>query len=131
MQAAYPAPARPKSTFLEKHPKVAINLAQLLAGRVRRLSELVEDTLFLTLPSRLAKKLVGLAQTYGKETPTGVLIELRRSQHELGELVGATRESINKQMRAWASEGLVRFDQGYITITDSEGLESLASYLIP
>ena len=78
---------RDLNPFLEKHPKVAINLAQLLAGRVRRLSELVEDTLFLKLHSRLAKKLVGLAQTYGKETPTGVLIELRLSQLELGELV--------------------------------------------
>ncbi len=122
---------RDLNPFLENHPKVAIKLAQLLAGRVRRLSELVEDTLFLTLPSRLAKKLIGLAQMYGKETPTGVLIELRLSQHELGELVGATRESINKQMRAWASEGLVRFNHGYITISESEGLESLARYLIP
>lgn len=117
--------------FLEKHPAVAISLAAVLAGRVRRLSELMEDTLFLTLPSRLAKKLVGLAQTYGKKTPTGVLIELRLPQHELGELVGATRESINKQIRAWTREGLLRFDQGFITITDVDGLESLARFLIP
>ncbi len=117
--------------FLEKHPAVALNLAVVLAGRVRRLSELMEDTLFLSLPSRLAKKLIGLAQTYGRETPKGVLIELRLPQHELGELVGATRESINKQMRAWTAEGLVQFNRGFITITDSDGLESIARYLIP
>ena len=116
--------------FLESHPRVTLNLAGVLAARLRRLSELMEDTLFLTLPSRLAKKLIGLAQAYGKSTPSGVRIGVRLPQAELGELVGATRESINKQMRAWSAAGLVEVDRGFITIVDEDGLESVARYMI-
>ena len=90
----------------------------------------MEDTLFLTLPSRLAKKLIALAQAYGKRTPSGVRIGVRLPQAELGELVGATRESINKQMRAWSAAGLVEVDRGFITIVDEDGLESVARYMI-
>ncbi len=116
--------------FLERHPRVALNLAGVLAARLRRLSELMEDTLFLTLPSRLAKKLIGLAQAYGKRTPEGVRIGVKLPQAELGELVGATRESINKQMRAWGERGLIEVDRGFITILDEEGLESVSRYMI-
>ena len=116
--------------FLEKHPRVAIELAGVLASRLRRLSEVMEDTLFLTLPSRLAKKILTLANTYGRETEDGVVIQLKLPQQELGELVGTSRESINKQLRAWVEEGLVRVDHGYITVCHHAALEQLARFLI-
>jgi CRP/FNR family cyclic AMP-dependent transcriptional regulator len=116
--------------FVEKHPAVAIELASVLASRLRKLSEVMEDTLFLTLPSRLAKKILMLAQSYGKPTDDGVMIELKLPQQELGELVGTSRESINKQLRAWVEEGLVRVDRGYITVLNRDGLEHLARFLM-
>ena len=116
--------------FLEKHPAVAIELAGVLASRLRKLSEVMEDTLFLTLPSRLAKKILTLAHTYGRPTDDGVVIELKLPQQELGELVGTSRESINKQLRAWVEEGLVRVDRGYITVVQRDGLEHLARFLL-
>jgi CRP-like cAMP-binding protein len=116
--------------FLEQHPKVAINLARLLAERLRGVSERMEDTVFLTIPARLAKKLLGLVHAYGRETAEGTRINLRLSQQELGELVGATRESVNKQLRTWVDQGIVTVDQGYITILNEEELESLARFVI-
>jgi len=116
--------------FLGSRPAVAIELAEVLARRLRHLSELMEDTQFLTLPSRLAKKLVALSATYGHETPKGLRIELRLPQAELGELVGTSRESINKQLRAWSENGLLQFDRGYITICDRDGLEEMARMLV-
>jgi CRP-like cAMP-binding protein len=115
--------------FFERNPKAAMKLASVLATHVRRLSELVEDTVFLGLPSRLAKKLLSLAQRYGKDTPEGLLIDLRLPQHELGELVGTSRESINKQLRQWAEEGLVRVERGYVTLTNPDRLQELARLL--
>jgi CRP-like cAMP-binding protein len=112
--------------FLEEHPKVAISLAGILAARVRTLSEVMEDARFLSLESRLAKKLLHLARSYGRETASGMRIDLKLPQHELGELVGVSRESVNKQLRAWGQEGLVRFDRGYITILDPDGLDAVA-----
>ncbi|MCP4004194.1 MAG: Crp/Fnr family transcriptional regulator [bacterium] len=116
--------------FLEKHPRVTVNLAAVLAGQVRRLSELMEDTLFLTLPSRLAKKLLSLAQSYGRPGEKGTRIEMRLPQGELGELVGSSRESVNKQLRSWSEESIVEFDRGYVTILDHDRLESLAHMLL-
>jgi CRP-like cAMP-binding protein len=115
--------------FFERNPKAAMRLASVLAERLRRISELVEDTVFLGLPSRLAKKLLALAQRYGKETPQGLLIDLKLPQHELGELVGTSRESINKQLRQWGEEGLVHVEGGYVTLVDRSRLEDLARLL--
>ncbi|MCG8590437.1 MAG: Crp/Fnr family transcriptional regulator [Proteobacteria bacterium] len=112
--------------FLERHPKVAIRLAQILAARVRRLSTLTEDMVFAGLPARLAKRLLALAKSYGTSTPEGTRIDLRLPQQELGELVGTSRESVNKQLRAWVQEELVAVDRGFITLLDCERLEDLA-----
>lgn len=115
--------------FLERNPKAAIKLAAVLAKRIRNLTELAEDTVFLGLPSRLAKKLISLADRYGKPTPEGLKIDLKLPQHELGELVGTSRESINKTLRQWGEENLVSFASGYLTIRDKDRLEDLADLL--
>ena len=67
---------------------------------------------------------------YGDEIDGGVKINLRLSQEEWGDLVGATRESINKQMRAWTEAGIIRTDGGYIMLERPEALEQLAGCLI-
>jgi len=115
--------------FLEHHPKVAIHLAAVMAARVRRLSERAEDALFLTLPARLAKKLLALANTYGHPTPEGVLIDVRLPQQDLADLVGTTRESINKQLRSWEEEGFVKLERTRITILRPEELTESARFL--
>jgi len=112
--------------FLRSHPDASLALMSVLAGRLRSLSELVEDTLFLNLPVRLAKKLIALAETHGQRTPEGLRIELKLSQGEWGDLVGATRESINKQLRTWGEAGLVRLHQGYLVIRRPERLAAIA-----
>lgn len=113
--------------FLKDHPEVSVKLLYVLAQRLKRVSELVEDTLFLNLPLRFAKKLSALARAYGERTETGVRVDLKLSQEEWGDLVGATRESINKQMRAWTEAGIVSVEKGYIVIHNPHELEKLAA----
>ncbi len=115
--------------FLEKHPKVTIELAGILAARLRTLSEHTEDALFLTLPSRLAKMLLQLSATYGQQTSDGILIDIRLPQQDLADLVGTTRESVNKQLRSWEEEGLVKLERTRITIIEQSGLEASARFL--
>ncbi len=113
--------------FLHSHPDASIKLLSVLAERLKNVSELVEDTLFLNLPVRLAKKLVYYAGIYGEPAQGGgVRISLRLSQEEWGDLVGATRESINKQLRAWSEQGIVRSEKGFLVIRRQESLERLA-----
>jgi CRP/FNR family cyclic AMP-dependent transcriptional regulator len=113
--------------FLKRSPDVAVRMLGVLAERLKNASELVEDVQFLNLPVRLAKKLVLFADRYGSEGKDGsVKIDLKLSQEEWGDLVGTTRESINKQMRAWADDGLIRIDAGFVTLLRPEAIERLA-----
>ena len=117
-------------SFLRGHPDVAINLLEVLAQRMKRVSELVEDTLFLNLPLRLAKKLLSLAHAYGEPHAEGLRLDLKLSQEEWGDLVGTTRESVNKQLRAWTEDGLITVDRGYIVIHNRRELEKLAGAVV-
>lgn len=111
--------------FLEKNPKVAILLLSTLASRVRTADELCEDNFFRNLPSRLAKRFLGLADSYGNETDHGVTIGMKLSQGDIGKLAGASRESINKQLKAWEEDGLISVENGMITIREIERMEDL------
>lgn len=114
---------------LRREPDVAVKLLRVVAERVKHLSELVEDTLFLNLPIRLAKKLAAFAASDGEKTPDGIRISIRLSQEEWGDLVGATRESVNKQLKVWVDEGLIALDRGHVTIRRPEELEALVAFL--
>lgn len=112
--------------FLERNPKVAIRLLGTLALRLRLTNELFEDTLFRNLSTRLAKRLLLLADSHGEADNGGTRITLKLSQTELGNMVGTSRESVNKQLRAWEEEGLIACKKGYITLLTPHILESLA-----
>jgi CRP/FNR family cyclic AMP-dependent transcriptional regulator len=117
-------------SFLTTHPEIPRKLLTVLAMRLKRVSELVEDTLFLNLPMRLAKKLLSLSRIYGEKTTDGIRIDVKLSQEEWGDLVGTTRESVNKQMRKWTDAGVVRIDEGYLVILNPIELEKLAGAVI-
>ncbi len=112
--------------YLERHPRVAVHLLAAVAAKMRRLCEFVDDTNFLSLPARLAKRLLELSTSYGLETRRGTRIELRLTQTELGALVGTTRESVNKQLRDWEEKEIVETDEGHLLIHRSDRLEAIA-----
>lgn len=113
--------------FLEQHPKVAIHLLTVISSRLRSADEMLEDTLFRNLPARLAKKLLSLAESYGREDDNGnTRIELKLSQQELGQLVGTSRESVNKQLRYWERTGMLTVEQRHITLLEEGELEHIA-----
>ncbi len=114
------------TAFLDQHPAVSRKLLGVLARRVRELSERVEDRAFLEAPARLAKCLAALAERYGKPQPEGLVCALRLSQSELGELVDATRESVNKLLRTWKSDGVVTHEPERIVFHDLAALRRLA-----
>ncbi len=118
--------------LLEQSPGIAVKLLHVLSGRLRRLSQRSEDAAFLDVPSRLARSLLDLATRFGERprgTTSGIVITLKLSQQELGDLVGATRESVNKHLKDWARQGLVEIDGGRMTISDIEGVRKIARVL--
>ena len=116
--------------LLHEQPEVGIALLSVVATRVATLSRLLEDTQFLNLPIRLARKLRDFGAIHGKrrrDDPPGVVtIDLKLSQEEWGDLVGTTRESINKQFRAWSDAGLISIRAKVVTILDPTEISRLA-----
>jgi CRP-like cAMP-binding protein len=101
---------------LAASPELAIHLLKILSRRLREADEFVEDAVFLDVPGRLAKKLLQLAETYGRPGITGTVIGLRLTQQELATMVGATRESVNKHLRAYRARGIIDIEHQHIII---------------
>ncbi len=104
--------------FLERHPKVAVRLIELLCQRIRWISERMEESVLSPLPARLARRLCALADDFGSE----VVI----SQEQLGIYVGAARESVNRQLQEWRRAGIVDLARGRIMLVDVDKLQAQA-----
>lgn len=108
--------------FVQAQPALAMKLIELLCGRLRWTSDQVEQIILQDLPGRLAGALLRLAEKHAPE-PQGRVIAI--TQQEISEMVGMTRESINKQLRAWASRGWVRLEHGAIVVLKPDELQTL------
>ena len=113
--------------FLEKNPRAAIGLAGVLAARVRSLSDRAEDRQTMPLPGRIAKRLLSLSESHGNRPIVGGPVEVRMPQQDLADLVGTTRESVNKQLRAWEKEGIIELGRGRVVLRQPEGLEAVTA----
>lgn len=115
--------------FLESTPVVALKLLAALSSRLRATNELVGNLSFLGLSAHLARTLLNLVQNHGTVMPDGIAINLKLSQEELGNLIGVSRESVNRQIRHWVEAGIIDFSQGIILVKDSDALlrETLVS----
>ena len=111
--------------FIERQPSLTTHLLKMVCDRVRSTNEFVEDYIFLGLPARLAKRLLGLSSYYGDSEPSEDPADLHISQVELGQLMGATRETINRQLQTWRKKGWVELPKGHIKILDPEALHQL------
>jgi CRP-like cAMP-binding protein len=106
---------------LLERPVMTRELLNVLCERLRRTSEQVEDVLFLDLEARIAKTLVRFAEDGGAPQP-GARVVRGMSQRELGNLVGASREKVNRQLQVWRRAGIITIEEGTILIRDPAAL---------
>src|ERR1700738_1453189 len=109
--------------FVRSQPALAMKLIELLCMRLRWTSDQVEQVILQNLPGRLASALIRLTEKH-KLAPGGRTIAV--TQQEISEMVGMTRESINKQLRAWAARNWVRLKHGAIVVLDAASLQEIA-----
>ena len=109
--------------FVRSQPALAMKFIELLCKRLRWTSDQVEEVILQNLPGRLASALLRLTEK-DKLAPGGRTIAI--TQQEISEMVGMTRESINKQLRAWATRNWVRLEHGAIVVLNAEMLRELA-----
>jgi len=103
-------------TFLKENEGAVESILCSLSMRLRSTDDLLEDTCFLNISDRFAKKLVELAEQFGCPKGNTILIDLSLTQTDLASMVGASRESINKELRILREKGLVSSDGNRILI---------------
>lgn len=114
-------------------PEVAIELLAQAGKALRHLQDRTDQSAFLDVPSRLARALMDLAARFGERqrggsTPAGIHLGIRLSQQELGDLVGATRESVNKHLSEWTRQAIISMSGGRIVVNDIDGLRRLSRF---
>ena len=112
--------------LLRVRPEVSFYLLQSLAQRFRRVSEIVEDLVFSDVPGRVAKALIQLSGRFGKPTDEGLHVNNDLTQEELAQLVGASRETVNKALADFAGRGWLRLEARSVIILDEERLSKRA-----
>lgn len=105
-------------TILDTEPSLARHLVELLCERLRRSTGDFGDMAFLDLRRRLGRKLADLAVSHGRTNGREARFDRRFSQTELGQMLGVTREAVNKQLAALARDGLITVDDGLMTLHD-------------
>lgn len=98
------------------HPRIAIQVMNVLSQRLRQTDAMIEDLLFLDVHGRVAKKLLDLADLHGIRTPEGVRIDMKLTQSDLAALVGASRESVNKVLGYFVDKRFISTEKRKITI---------------
>jgi CRP-like cAMP-binding protein len=109
--------------WLKGNPEVSLHLLARLAQRLRRTNEAVGDLVFSDVPGRVAKALMDLGARFGKQTDDGLFVHHDLTQEELAQLVGASRETVNKALADFAGRGWLKLDVRAVLITDIERLE--------
>jgi CRP/FNR family transcriptional regulator, cyclic AMP receptor protein len=112
--------------FMDRHPGAWLRLVEVLCERMRRTDLHIAEVALLQLPIRLAKVLLRMSSLEPVASPGRKNATIQLSQRELGNLVGAARESVNKCLREWQRAGIVRIESSLITIADRATLEELA-----
>ena len=108
--------------WLEGRPVVAQGLLNQLASRLRKANDVVADLVFSDVPGRVAKALLDLASRFGRQADDGVHVNHDLTQEELAQLVGASRETVNKALADFASRGWIRLEPRSVVIMDMDRL---------
>jgi CRP-like cAMP-binding protein len=108
--------------LLRSQQELAIKIIDVLCARLRRTSEQVEDIMFLDLPGRLAKALLRLIDDSSVKDR-----KLTITQGEIGEIIGMSRESTNKQLREWQERKWIKLERGGISILQPDALQTIAA----
>lgn len=112
--------------WLVGRPEVAQKLLQALAHRLRRTNEAMSDLVFADVPGRVAKALLDLGEKFGSKTEAGIYVNHDLTQEELAQLVGASRETVNKALADFVSRGWLKLETRSVELLDLDRLSKRA-----
>lgn len=110
--------------LLDKNPIWYRDFARVICNKLRAALAHIESSV-QPMSVRIAKRLIDLSQVYGVACEEGLLINLKLPQDDLARMLGLTRQSVNKELRAFEEQGLLRLQAGRITLRDPDRLQAL------
>lgn len=116
----------PRDAFfalLGTQPQLAAHLIQLLCKRVRWTAEMMEDSALLSVPARLAKRLLSLASAFGREAESGTKVSI--SQEELAQFLGLSRQIVNQHLQTWRAREWISLGRGSVTLENPRALHKV------
>lgn len=113
-------------SWLTGRPDVALHLLRALAQRLRRANDVMADLVFTDVPGRVAKALLDLADRFGEPQGDGLQVHHDLTQEELAQLVGASRETVNKALADFAARGWLQLSAKSVLLLDAERLAKRA-----
>jgi CRP-like cAMP-binding protein len=108
--------------WLTGRPGVAESLLKALAQRLRRTNENLSDLVFSDVPGRVAKALLELNEKFGEKRNEGHYVEHDLTQEELAQLVGASRETVNKALADFVQRDWIKLEPRAVLILDIDRL---------
>ena len=108
--------------WVQERPQIAVQLLRVVARRLRRTNTMLADLIFVDVPGRVAKQLLQLAQRFGSVDGGQLRVTHDLTQEELAQLVGASRETVNKALADFAARGWLRLEGKSVVILDRERL---------
>ena len=114
------------NAFLLGRPAVASCMLTALARRLRRTNDSLADLVFPDVPGRVAKALLDLSHRFGRQAEDGIMVAHDLTQEELAQLVGASRETVNKALADFASRGWIKLEARAVVLMDVERVRGRA-----
>ncbi len=108
--------------LLAGRPELSAQLLQSLARRLRKTNAALADLVFSDVPGRVAKALLDLAKRFGEPVDDGIRLVHDLTQEELAQLVGASRETVNKALAEFGNRGWIRLEGKAVLILDEPRL---------
>jgi CRP/FNR family transcriptional regulator, cyclic AMP receptor protein len=108
--------------WIADRPEIAQQLLRVLARRLRRTNNNLADLIFTDVPGRVAKQLLGLAQRFGTQEGGALRVTHDLTQEEIAQLIGASRETVNKALADFVHRGWIQLDGKSVLVCDSERL---------
>ena len=109
-------------TWIDSHPEISQQLLRVLARRLCRTNASLADLIFTDVPGRVAKTLLQLANRFGTHEGGALRVNHDLTQEEIAQLVGASRETVNKALATFAHRGWIRLEGKSVLIVDTEHL---------
>jgi len=110
--------------LLQKYPDISLKILKALSLRLRKANRQIETLMFFDAPGRIARVLLEIVLDKGVKTDKGIVIDLDFTRQELGSLIGVSRETATRTLKAFEDEGIITVEKNHIIVHSIEKLKN-------